>query len=1426
LLDESPGNTMMPLAQSIPLPNSRKWHRGKRRAIVTTALAIIVAALMAAPINGMMKPVRHAESSQPQDDGVSSIMTSGGPRTVDYRWYDMFNVPFGSWYYKRWDVYHQEEPISTSAPWLFYYHSSPVGNIYTYTLMRLNITGRNVSEINMNSRPEFLPILSPTERGGTAIISWYMQYLTQDELSTRYGAGIASQDDGWIIDLNGTVTLDEQAAKTVMALTDLGWNDFSTWWASNGSTFQHQYADWLVNEAEHRVDIENAYESYYQLFTLNVQAQKVGNSIILTYDILTWGMEALMLRWLHECLMPIEMWYEDMHFNMTIGPEWSKIDIDTAVTYSLYATESHNTTAGVKGRPCWAFEPLLGDAQVSSVQHPISELDRYADYEYTNMEVGAPLYGQKMSYDVVPASWNLSANETLTFEWPHGNQLFRYGVKPGVAVNITNDVMVVNYAEPMWDDFPNNVFVDNVNNTLKFVGPIDMWDWSRNQTNNSLMAEGWNNTEGALPYGFPWVEFVKKNPVGVYLDHFDVNVSESSLPLSDFEDITVTAIDDYGNIYQDYSGTVNFTSTDPLAVLPDNYTFAPSTDRGTHTFKALVQFNTPGVSTNTVTVVNVSAAPMKSGTVDVQILPKRAPNSMQVEVYHMPVINVPEDVTTTVFDQYGDLFVNYTGTVTFSSNRSADVTLPSNYAFQLSDAGAHTISGGLTFNATGWYNITASEVSNASVSGSQTDIWVAPIPEVIDHFNVSGIQSKSQNEKSDVTVTAFDQYGYVFGRYTGTIQFSSDPVGGVFPPDYTFQLSDAGVRTFEDGVYFVVYANTTFTVVVADAVVPTATGSQTGILIKYLPSSESFRMYDIMNVPWGEWWKWRYPAYGTDIILTNETGKYTMIYNPDKRGYQAIIMAPYRWNFTAINQTQVNINQPEFMPVLGTPDVPGAQASVSIYFEYLSDAWWNDYWDPYWQFPSTAMDAQRMDGYYPGVTYNITMNREAALEWLGMPVTDDPISWWNLHESDYISTWEAWILNEGNNRLDIWSAYEWPYTDLGTKMKLSVLPDGDIYLEIGHLGEGYEILMTRWLNETRLCNHETYMEDISVDVKYYSELSDINFDAVCQYSLRAVKANESATNEPAWAWEPLLIDYVPSWEIGYHPSTFDPWANLTYQSWNAGDPVFTQEVQYDSGVSYFNLTPEQTFTIELPKGGDNLGFYAQPMPYDSITRIILSGARGHPDPQFDLYPRGPDDNYNYSAYWPIMMNGSMSLGWYGNWTGAPNLDEMYDPISNTITMVGPMSFDNSHHDNGALYAGAPWIEFNVTPAEYVSPIAVAAASPNPAFAGDMVELNGTGSVARGGAISDYNWTFTYDGTPQEIHGQVAQFTFLTPGTYNITLTCTDVNGNGNNTTIVLVVEAAIPEFGSLPAVLLTFIATMMIARGLGRRRREQPIDRR
>ncbi len=65
-------------------------------------------------------------------------------------------------------------------------------------------------------------------------------------------------------------------------------------------------------------------------------------------------------------------------------------------------------------------------------------------------------------------------------------------------------------------------------------------------------------------------------------------------------DITVSITDTDGIVLEDYTGTVTFESTDPLALLPRDYTFT-LLDRGIHTFANAVTLVEPGATTLDIT---------------------------------------------------------------------------------------------------------------------------------------------------------------------------------------------------------------------------------------------------------------------------------------------------------------------------------------------------------------------------------------------------------------------------------------------------------------------------------------------------------------------------------------------------------------------------------------------------------------------------------------------------------------------------------------------------------------------------------------------------------------------------------------------------------------------------------------------------------
>ncbi|MCJ7489810.1 MAG: hypothetical protein MUO87_06675, partial [Thermoplasmata archaeon] len=474
--------------------------------------------------------------------------------------------------------------VNNEYPYLYVWEGPPAGNICTYTFMRLDITGRDMTELNMNENPEFLPFFGDA-KGGTAVLDWYMNYVTYEEAAEKLPLGALAWYDGWYIAWNGTVLLDESAAKAVLDISSAEFDDFDSWWLDNGAQTAVDWESWMMYEAgSERLMIWNMYWWDLMFTYFDMQAEKLdADHVMLTFDTISWGMEALMTRWMHEAWMPTEWYMEDMDFHATIGPYMADVDIDAAVAYSLYAYESL-----LDGTPCWAWEAMMQDVLESSSEYPISLFDPYIDLTYINRAPGSEWYGADMPYDYTPGAWNLSENETLTFEWPAGEQLFIVHDPEGTGdglidntVNLTAN-MTVRYAMPMPFDDPDVVKIDLDQRQITFTGPFDMWTWSREQTAHEWLMDEWERLD-ILPFGIPYIEFtadIESDPLEMRIDGL-TDPLLVDLPIS----FTVTVVNATSQeVYTDYAGTVTFSSSDPGTVLPSDYTFVPGADAGSHEF--------------------------------------------------------------------------------------------------------------------------------------------------------------------------------------------------------------------------------------------------------------------------------------------------------------------------------------------------------------------------------------------------------------------------------------------------------------------------------------------------------------------------------------------------------------------------------------------------------------------------------------------------------------------------------------------------------------------------------------------------------------------------------------------------------------------------------------------------------------------------
>jgi hypothetical protein len=256
----------------------------------------------------------------------------------------------------------------------------------------------------------------------------------------------------------------------------------------------------------------------------------------------------------------------------------------------------------------------------------------------------------------------------------------------------------------------------------------------------------------------------------------------------------VRALDAYGNLTTGYTGTVHFTSADPLATLPADYPFTAA-DAGQHPFS--VTLRTVAVSPQNGQPVTVSdtAGGIASGTAYVELRPAAADH---YQVYALVAVasGSPFAASVAAYDPYGNRATGYLGTVAFGSS-DPSATLPANYTFTAYDRGYHTFSSGLTLNALSNQTITATDTANSAITASAT-LTVNPEPPGL-HFTLSALPaSVAAGSSFSITVTALDGDNNLANGYTGTVHFTTSDPGGLvsLPADYTFTAADAGVHTF------------------------------------------------------------------------------------------------------------------------------------------------------------------------------------------------------------------------------------------------------------------------------------------------------------------------------------------------------------------------------------------------------------------------------------------------------------------------------------------------------------------------------------------------------------------------------------------------------------------------------------------------------
>jgi len=248
---------------------------------------------------------------------------------------------------------------------------------------------------------------------------------------------------------------------------------------------------------------------------------------------------------------------------------------------------------------------------------------------------------------------------------------------------------------------------------------------------------------------------------------------------------TVTALDVYGQVVVGHGGTVHFTSTDPAAALPADYTFTVA-DQGYHTFAATLR--TAGTQSITATSAVDTRVTGTQGGIAV------TPAIKAITVTGFPssvTAGIAGNLTVTARDSGGNVATWYTGTVTFSSN-DLQAALPETYTFTAADKGVHTFAA--TLKTAGTRSITVTDTATGGLSGSEGAITVNPA--AAGRFLITAPSGVVSGAAFGMTVTVQDAYGNLVTNYTGTIRFKSTDPKATLPVSYTFTAADKGVHTF------------------------------------------------------------------------------------------------------------------------------------------------------------------------------------------------------------------------------------------------------------------------------------------------------------------------------------------------------------------------------------------------------------------------------------------------------------------------------------------------------------------------------------------------------------------------------------------------------------------------------------------------------
>ena len=255
------------------------------------------------------------------------------------------------------------------------------------------------------------------------------------------------------------------------------------------------------------------------------------------------------------------------------------------------------------------------------------------------------------------------------------------------------------------------------------------------------------------------------------ISQFVITGSPTTVAAGSPVSFTVTAEDTFNNIARNYTGTVHFTSSDPLVTPPANTTLTA----GVGTFSVTLKT----VGSQTLTAKDVAGT--ATGTSNAISVTPLSAAKFSLTTPLSVAAGSQFNFTVTVQDTFGNTITSgYTGTVHFSkSDVGVGSALPADYTFTVADHGVHAFTGtsGAILVTAPTQTITATDALT-SITGSQVVTVTAGAPAKLAILNPT--TTIVAGTPFTITVEAQDSFGNLATGYTGTVQFTKSDAANRF----------------------------------------------------------------------------------------------------------------------------------------------------------------------------------------------------------------------------------------------------------------------------------------------------------------------------------------------------------------------------------------------------------------------------------------------------------------------------------------------------------------------------------------------------------------------------------------------------------------------------------------------------------------------